>query len=68
MENHDIFVEFIIEYQLVVVLQNIGPFHHHGAALMNEEAILDALSAADTDDFFADVPDLVDADFYFDIN
>ena len=50
------------------MLQNIGPLFHHGAVLMNEEAILDALSAADTDDYFADLLDLVDADFYFDIN
>jgi hypothetical protein len=54
-----------VEYAMnVIMLQNIGNIHHHIIFAPDTLSVLeDRLSAADTDDFCADMPDLEDFDF-----
>ena len=52
-----IYVEFVIDDENLVLWQNIGTLHQHFE--FNEDTLSDALSAADTEDQYADLPDLI---------
>ncbi len=62
MSNNLIFVDFYIEHQIFVLWQNMGTLDQHTE--FNEETISDALSAADTEDCYADIPDLSEDNFF----
>jgi hypothetical protein len=48
----------------VIMLQNLGNMHQHIPFTADTlSAFEDAISAADTEDFYADLPDLEDFDF-----
>ena len=65
MQNYNVFqVEDGMNF---IMLQNIGPLHQHLLFTADAFALYeDALSAADTNDDYADMPDL--EDFEFDID
>jgi hypothetical protein len=48
MENGMIFVVFAIDDEILVLWQNIGTLHQHFE--LNEDALSNALSAAETED------------------
>ena len=57
MENGMIFAEFVIDDENVVLWQNIGALHQHFE--LNQHTLSDALSAADTEDEYSDLPNLI---------
>ena len=61
MENGLIYAEFVIDDENVVLWQNIGTLHQHFE--LSQDTLSDALSAADTEDEYSDLPDLIQDPF-----